>query len=132
MDVQLPEWWTDPEHCGNGHPWGPGRVLLSWMPCQCDPARKARPRSPGHRVIACRAPGCEWTVHHPPHDPASALGVKAAHAATDLAYADQYCPLCWQSHGVCVFTGGSLYCIRQNCPNPHHRRPVPGRPDAGQ
>ena len=40
-------------------------------------------------------------------------------ATTDLAYADQYCPLCGRSHGVCVFAGGSLYCIRENCPNPN-------------
>jgi hypothetical protein len=34
--------WTDPEHCGNGHLWGPGRVLLSWMPCQCGPPPRSR------------------------------------------------------------------------------------------
>jgi hypothetical protein len=50
----------------------------------------------------------------------------------DLAHADQYCPLCRRSHGVCVFTAGSLYCTRENCPNPHQCSPAPGRPDAGQ
>ena len=30
VDVQLPGRWTDPEHCGRGHPWGPGRVLITW------------------------------------------------------------------------------------------------------
>ena len=43
--------------------------LVSWMPCQCGPARKAQPRGSGHRLIACRTPGCEWIVHEPPHEP---------------------------------------------------------------
>jgi hypothetical protein len=51
---------------------GTGPVIVSWQPCQCDPARAARPRSPAHRVIACRTPGCDWAVHDPRHDLASA------------------------------------------------------------
>jgi len=70
MGEQVPAWWTDAEQCGNGHPWGPGKVLITWQRCQCDPAGKARPRSPGHRVIACRT--CGWTVYDPPHDPVTA------------------------------------------------------------
>ena len=33
-DVVLPPWWAYPERCGNGHLWGPGRVIVSWHPCQ--------------------------------------------------------------------------------------------------
>lgn len=29
---------------------------------------------------------------------------------------------CGQSHDVCLFQAGSLYCITHNCANPHHRR----------
>jgi hypothetical protein len=43
----------------------------------------------------------------------------------DLAYAERYCVLCGRSHAPCVFTSGSLNCIRENCPNPHHRPPPP-------
>jgi hypothetical protein len=35
-------------------------------------ARSARPScGSGHRTIACRAPGCEWTVYEPPYEPES-------------------------------------------------------------
>jgi hypothetical protein len=69
---QLPNWWTYPTRCGNGHPWGPGRVLVSWMSCLCDPAREAQARGNGHWVIACRGPGCTWICYEPPHDPGTA------------------------------------------------------------
>lgn len=68
----LPAWWDYPRYCGNGHAWGPGKVLVSWMPCACDPAREAQPRGPGHRLIECRTPGCGWTDYEPPHDPDTA------------------------------------------------------------
>jgi hypothetical protein len=68
-DASLPEWWTYPTHCGHGHPWGPGRVIVSWLPCQCGPARAAQPRGSGHRTIACRAPGCRYVCYEPPHEP---------------------------------------------------------------
>jgi hypothetical protein len=70
--MPLPGWWTYPTRCGHGHAWGPGKVLVSWMPCLCLPAREAQPRGSGHRIIACRAPGCEWAAYEPPHDPAAA------------------------------------------------------------
>jgi hypothetical protein len=72
VGVRLPGWWTYPTECENGHRWGPGMVIVSWQPCLCDPARAAQPRGSGHRVIACRAPGCEWAAYEPPHDPAAA------------------------------------------------------------
>jgi hypothetical protein len=72
MDVQRPDWWTYPICCGNGHPWGPGRVIVSWQPCLCDPAREAQPRGSGHRLIECRTPGCGWVDYEPLHDPETA------------------------------------------------------------
>jgi hypothetical protein len=68
----LPDWWTYPTCCANGHGWRPGRVIVSWMPCLCAPAREAQEKGPGHRVIACRAPGCGFEVYQPPHDQATA------------------------------------------------------------
>ncbi len=68
----LPDWWTYPTRCGNGHDWGPGRVIVSWMPCLCDPAREAQQKGSGHRVIVCRTPGCGFEVYEPWHDPGSA------------------------------------------------------------
>jgi len=71
MDVRRPRWWIYPIECANGHDWGPGRVLVSWLPCQCGPARAAQPQGSGHRVIACRVPGCGSVFYEPPHDPAA-------------------------------------------------------------
>jgi hypothetical protein len=67
--VTLPWWWTYPTKCGNGHVWGSGKVIVSWLPCQCGPARAAQPRGSGHRTIACRTPGCEYACYEPPHEP---------------------------------------------------------------
>jgi hypothetical protein len=67
--VTLPWWWTYPTKCGNGHAWGPGKVIVSWLPCQCGPARAAQPRGSGHRTISCRTPGCEYACYDPPHEP---------------------------------------------------------------
>jgi hypothetical protein len=46
----------------------------------------------------------------------------------DLSGLPVVCPLCRQVHERCVFTAGSVYCIRPGCRNPHHRRP-PAAPD---
>jgi hypothetical protein len=54
----LPDWWTYPTQCQEGHAWRPGRVIVSWQPCQCQPAREAQSRGPGHRVVECRTKGC--------------------------------------------------------------------------
>jgi hypothetical protein len=42
---------------------------VSWLPCQCGPARAAQPRGSGHRTIACRTPGCRYVCYEPPHEP---------------------------------------------------------------
>jgi hypothetical protein len=38
MSAELVE--ITPERCPNGHPLGPGRVLIGWLPCQCSWARE--------------------------------------------------------------------------------------------
>jgi len=63
-DVPLPDWWTWPAQCQHGHPWGPGRITLGWLPCQC---AKAGPGA-GHRTVSCREPGCRSVWYEPPHD----------------------------------------------------------------
>jgi hypothetical protein len=71
--VWRPDWWTYPDECQEGHPWGPGRVIVSWMPCACDPAQKAQDRGPGHRVVECRTKGCRSVPWYDPvHDEATA------------------------------------------------------------
>jgi len=45
----------------------------------------------------------------------------------DLVYAERLCVLCEALtgkalvHAPRVFTAGSLRCVHENCPNPHHR-----------
>jgi len=73
-DVQRPAWWAYPKQRRNGHPWGPGRVLVSWRPCQCDPARKAQPQGSGHRMIRCREAGCGSVYFQPRHEPGGEVG----------------------------------------------------------
>jgi hypothetical protein len=72
MDQRLPWWWAYPTEGANGHRWGPGKVIVSWQPCLCAPARKERSRGPGHRVIECRTRGCGSAYYEPRHDPATA------------------------------------------------------------
>jgi hypothetical protein len=36
------------------------------------------------------------------------------------------CPVCHQVHERCEFRAGSVYCVRPDCQNPHHREPRPG------
>lgn len=33
----------------------------------------------------------------------------------------QVCPLCPDEHQICLFRGGSTFCVRTMCKNPHHR-----------
>jgi len=69
-ETRLPNWWTYPAQCAAGHPWGPGKVIVSWQPCHCGPARAVLPTGSGHRTISCRAQGCGAIHYDPPHDPA--------------------------------------------------------------
>ena len=69
-DVRRPAWWAYPVRCQHGHPWGPGRVAVSWSPCGCAPARAGQPRGPGHLTVRCRAEGCRSVWYKPRHDQA--------------------------------------------------------------
>jgi hypothetical protein len=100
MGLQLPHWWVYPTECGNGHRWGPGRVLVSWQPCECSPARAVQPRGAGHRVIACRAPGREQAAYEPPHDPATA-GLPACAAAQNIGASASRRPGLAPANGLC-------------------------------
>jgi len=71
-EVRRPDWWPYPESCQHGHPWGPGRVIVSWMPCDCGPARAERQRGPGHLTVSCQVPGCRSRWYRPDHDPGAA------------------------------------------------------------
>jgi hypothetical protein len=70
-DAPLPDWWAYPRQCQHGHPWGPGlRVIVSWLPCSCSPARAERERGSGHLTVACQAPGCQSVWYQPRHEAA--------------------------------------------------------------
>ena len=70
VGVHRPAWWCYPERCQNGHEWGPGRIILSWMPCDCPPAMADREKGPGHMVVHCHAaPGCQSAWYKPRHEP---------------------------------------------------------------
>jgi hypothetical protein len=47
-----------PERHANSHDWAPGRIIVSWMLCECQPAAAAREHGPGHLAIYGQAPGC--------------------------------------------------------------------------
>jgi len=68
MGVRLPDWWQYPAACEQGHPWGPGRVIVSWMHCHCGPAVAAAGGRgpPGHLAVFCNAsPGCRSVWFRP-------------------------------------------------------------------
>lgn len=71
MGVQLPEWWCYPTRCQNGHEWAPGRVIVSWMLCDCPPAVAASGQAAGarHRTVRCLVEGCGSVWYSPRHEP---------------------------------------------------------------
>lgn len=62
-----------PATCPYGHPLGPGRVLVGWLPCICPPAQA---NHNGHRTFQCRvcleelADRRKVVSYTPPHLPA--------------------------------------------------------------
>ena len=50
-----------PERCPNGHPLGPGTVVVGWHTCQCVEGHS------GHRTYYCRT--CRVTMYEQPHAP---------------------------------------------------------------
>ena len=69
MDVHRPLWWCYPLACEHGYEWGPGRIIVSWQPCECAPAAAEREHEPGHLVVHCQAPGCRSAWYQPRHEP---------------------------------------------------------------
>jgi hypothetical protein len=65
VEVRRPAWWKYPEACHHGHPWGPGRVIVGWEPCDCG-AAQAQPGH-GHLWVRCWAEGCRPIWRQPPH-----------------------------------------------------------------
>jgi hypothetical protein len=63
--VRRPEWWSYPLACSAGHPWGPGRVIVGWMPCDCPEAMREPGR--GHLWVRCQAGGCPSIWYRPAH-----------------------------------------------------------------
>jgi hypothetical protein len=49
-----------PAECPNGHPFGPNRVVVGWLPCQCVEDGRG-----GHRTYYCRE--CGVTMYEPAH-----------------------------------------------------------------
>src|SRR5215467_8051194 len=61
----VPDWWPYPPRCQAGHAWGPGRVIVSWSPCDCPGAMTDPGR--GHQVVRCGEPGCTSAWYRPRH-----------------------------------------------------------------
>jgi hypothetical protein len=61
----LPVWWPYPASCGQGHPWGPGKIIVTFRPCTCLGGELGA----GHTIVACRADGCGSAWYRPAHDP---------------------------------------------------------------
>jgi len=67
MGVVRPDWWCYPEHCQNGHEWGPGLIIVSWSLCDCAPAvATSGGGASGHLPVYCAAaPGCRSVWYRP-------------------------------------------------------------------
>ena len=80
-DSWRPYWWAYPLRCREGHPWGPGRVVVGWTPCPC-----AGNSGRGHLTVACAAPGCDERWYEPPHAPRADLRGPVGEAAARDGY----------------------------------------------
>ena len=72
MGVKRPDWWSryHPERCSNGHDWAPGKIIVSWMLCDCSPAQAAQAAGPaGHVAVQCATPHCQSVWYKPRHAP---------------------------------------------------------------
>jgi hypothetical protein len=70
----LPGWWPYPVRCGHGHPWSPGHVIVSYLPCAC----RADEGISGHTVVHCTTDGCRSAWYRPRHYPPDATPPDAA------------------------------------------------------
>jgi len=48
-----------------------------------------------------------------------------AQGPQDLSQLAVACPICHLVHERCEFRAGSVYCVRPDCRNPHHRKRLP-------
>ena len=63
---QRPDWWPYPVACSHGHPWAPGCVTVSRLPCSECPGGTANHN--GHLRLSCRTPGCGSVWYKPKHE----------------------------------------------------------------
>jgi hypothetical protein len=49
------------------NPWGPGQVIIGWMPCDCP---NAQARNFGHHYVSCQHPSCAPPLTILAHSPA--------------------------------------------------------------
>lgn len=61
----IPVWWPYPMACAQGHPWGPGKVIVAFRRCTCVGDEPGK----GHTVVYCRVEGCQHRWCTPAHDP---------------------------------------------------------------
>jgi hypothetical protein len=62
--------WCYPERCQNGHEWGPGLIIVSWVLCDCPAAQAASGGgAAGHLAVYCRVKGCRSVWYRPRHEP---------------------------------------------------------------
>jgi hypothetical protein len=71
---------------------GPGRVIVSWMPCECAPALAARTRGAGHLVVSRQAQGCLAAWYSPRHEPTDSAQVAGAGPAAPPCHAASWRP----------------------------------------
>jgi len=67
MGVSVFASGSRPDRCPDGHEWGPGRIIVGWMPCaECEGGRR---NHNGHHWIRCWPPEgrCRWEWRDPPH-----------------------------------------------------------------
>jgi len=58
---------------------GPGNVIVSWMPCDCEPANDSGHL--GHLTVSCQADGCDSRWYRPRHDTATASATPFSYPA---------------------------------------------------
>ena len=72
--IWRPDWWCYPLECAQGHPWGPGRVTVGWMPCDCESALAGNQL--GHLWVRCRTNGCPSIWYRPRHSKQSSAAAE--------------------------------------------------------
>lgn len=60
-----PAWWIYPTECEAGHKWSPGRITVTWSPCNCMAAQAVKAGVAGHLTACCTEPGCSSTWRKP-------------------------------------------------------------------